>query len=71
MQTEQYYPCLMDDDTGQLLRRVGPAMSHTDAVLYLKQHHSGAWQHARAATQPVSHPFFATDAQQPKPASND
>lgn len=66
MEQEQYYPCLMNDDTGELSRRVGPAMSHGDAVLFLKQNHSGAWQNARATTQPVSHAFFAS-----KELSND
>jgi hypothetical protein len=62
MALEQYYPCLMNDDTGELSRRVGPAMSHGDAVLYLKQNHPGAWQQARATPQPASHAFFASQA---------
>lgn len=62
MEHEQYYPCLMNDDTGELSRRVGPAMSHGDAVSFLKQNYSGAWQNARAASQPVSHAFFASKA---------
>lgn len=61
VKNEQYYPCMMNDDTGQISRRVGPAMTHEAAVQYLKQHYSGAWQRARAAPQPVSHPFFALD----------
>lgn len=58
MQSEQYYPCLMDDDTGQISRRVGPAMPFQDAILYLKQHYSGAWSSNRAAAQLISHEFF-------------
>jgi hypothetical protein len=61
MSSEKYYPCLMDNDTGHISRRVAPAMSFEEAVQYLKQHHSGAWQHARASAHPVSHPFFAPD----------
>jgi len=63
---ERYYPCLMDDDTGHISRRVGPAMSFAEVVLYLKQHHSGAWQNARAGGQPVTSPFFAQDEATPK-----
>ena len=61
MSSEQFYPCLMDWDAGQISRRVGAAMSHEEAVQYLKQHHSGAWQQATAAPQPVSSPMFALD----------
>lgn len=55
---ELYYPCTMDWDKNQLSNRVGPAMSHQEAVAYLKQHYSGAWEKALAAVQPVSHEFF-------------
>lgn len=61
MEREQFYPCIKDWDTGQISRRVGPAMSHAEAVQYLKQHHSGAWQQATAAPQPVSDPMFDSD----------
>jgi hypothetical protein len=59
MSADLYYPCLVDDATGQLSRRVGPAMSHREAIDFIKQHYSGAWQHGRAAAQPVSHQYFA------------
>lgn len=58
MTEPQFYPCLKNWDTGDISIRVGPAMSHEDAVQYLKQHYAGAWQHANACPQPVSHPFF-------------
>ena len=66
MSIEQYYPCLMNDDTGQISRRVGPAMCHEAAVQYLKQHHSGAWGRARAAPQPVSSQLFSLEVSSPK-----
>ena len=61
--TEQFYPCIMDWDANRISKRVGPAMSHEDAVAYLKQHHSGAWERALAQPQPVSHEFFADNPQ--------
>ena len=66
MSVEQYYPCIKDWDTGNISKRVGPAMPFREAVDYLKQHHSGAWQNANAGVQPVSHPFFAEGAAKPK-----
>lgn len=66
MSTEKYYPCLIDDDTGEFSNRVGPAMSWPQAVDFLKQNYSGAWQNSRAAAKPVSHPCFTgqdTDGQ--------
>jgi hypothetical protein len=56
---EQYYPCIMDWEKNQISQQLGPAMSHEEAVIYLKQHHSGAWERATAKPQPVSHEFFA------------
>jgi hypothetical protein len=61
MSEQQYYPCLMDWDTGQISRRVGPAMSYEGAVHYLKQHHCGPWERAFARPQLVSHEFFTLD----------
>jgi len=66
---ELYYPCLKDWDKGTISRRVGPAMSHAEAVLYLKKHHSGAWQNATAAPQPVSHEYFSHDVPQSETSS--
>jgi hypothetical protein len=59
MSIEQYYPCVMDDDTGKISVRVGPAMSFQSALDLLKQSYSGAWQNQRACAQPVSHEYFA------------
>ena len=58
MTAEQYYPCIKDWGTGEISKRVGPAMSWEIAVQYLKQHHSGAWQQAHASPQPVSREYF-------------
>lgn len=59
MTPEQFYPCLMDNRTGEISIRLAPPMSREEAILYLKQHYSGAWERARACAQPVSHPMFA------------
>lgn len=58
---EQYYPCIKDWTTGEISKRVGPAMSFNDAIQHLKQHYSGAWQQATACPQITSHSFFAGD----------
>lgn len=58
MSTEQYFPCIKDWDTGEISKRVGPAMPFQQAVDHLKQHHSGAWQRANCCPQPVDHEFF-------------
>lgn len=68
MRDEQFYPCLMNDDTGKISRRVGPAMSFAAAVDYLKQNHPGAWQRQRATAQPVTHEMFAGGSADQNPA---
>lgn len=62
-----YYPCVMDDDTDTITRRVGPAMKHQDAIDFIKQHYSGAWQSQRARAQPIDLPAFSQGAESSKP----
>lgn len=56
-----YYPCLKDWDTGEISKRVGPAMTWEDAVQHLKQHYPGAWQNATASPQRVAPPVALND----------
>lgn len=56
-----YYPCIRDWEAGHNFKRVGDVMPWADAVTFLKQNHSGAWQNATACPQPVTHEFFAAD----------
>lgn len=65
MDKEQYYPCIKDLDDGDL-KRVGPAMSFQDAVLYLKQHYTGAWHRGTACAEPISNPVFVGEVIQQK-----
>lgn len=51
---DKYYPCIMDWDTGQISKRVGPAMSFQEAVDFLKQNFSGSWSSANAAAVAVT-----------------
>lgn len=67
MAQDMYYPCVKNWDTGEVTRKVGEAMTHSAAVDYLKQHHSGAWARANACPQPTSHPAFAVDSQEVTP----
>lgn len=69
MADELYYPCLKDWESGQICRRVGPAMSFEAAVQYLKQHHGGAWQQGYASPQLTTGPIFTVDASTPIPGS--
>jgi hypothetical protein len=56
---EERTPASWIGKKNQISQQVGPAMSHEEARIYLKQHHSGAWGRATAKLQPVSHQFFA------------
>lgn len=49
-----YYPCIKDWETGEISKRVGQAMRWEDAVAFLKQNYSGAWQQATACPQRVN-----------------
>lgn len=59
---ELYFPCLKDHKTGEFTIKVGEAMSFSDAVAFLKQHHSGAWSSVNASPQPVSDPALVGKA---------
>lgn len=51
---EKYYPCIRDWDTGEISKRVGPAMAFQEAVDFLKSKYSAAWSSANAAAVAVT-----------------
>lgn len=58
MEETLYFPCIMNDLTGQISMKVGPAMSKDDATEFLRERFSEAWIDCEAIPQPVNHHYF-------------
>lgn len=53
-----YFPCIMDEKSGRINKKVGEAMTLTEAIALLRREHNSAWLLCLAIPQPTTHSYF-------------
>ena len=49
----KFYPCIFDQKTNHIDKAVGPAMSHEEAIRFLKNNYRFEYRNCDAIPQPV------------------